>query len=131
MKKLSLIIILLFFTLPLFAQTFQVSGIDASDDKTYNQFTKELGKTIKLTFYDNSVSMSFTSGSASMNLKKVNETSYAISNNSANNGNGLIQVSLTLTKTFGVISSIQFEKSYTDNRNSSKNGWAKITAKRF
>ena len=128
MKKLLLPLLLLLLVTPAFAQSFKISYVDSNNETTYDQLADGLGKSVQLTFYDKSVTLSMPSSEGAFNIPKVSENYYSRVHT---NSTGTITFRLTLIKTFGVISSIEVHKTYKDNKNSSKDGWLKVTAKRF
>jgi hypothetical protein len=110
------------------AQTLKISGVDASEPQLYDKASKALGKTLTLTFYDNSVSVTSPGQSGTLNLKKDTETQY-LKVEETNSKSSTYK--LTLTKTFGVITSVTLGFSYQKKYQPNESGWSTLTAKRF
>ena len=110
------------------AQTLKISGVDASDTKLYDKVSKALGKTLTLSFYDNSVSLNSPGESGTLNLKKSSDTEY-IKQEDTNSKSSMYK--LKITKTFGVITSVTLRFTYQKKHQPNETGWTTLTAKRF
>jgi len=126
MRKTIILIIVLVatFSISSYAQTLKITAVDASDPKVYEKLSQGLGKTITLSFYDNSITLN-TQGEKPLNLKKVSDSKYY---KSVTTGTTVETYSLTVNKVFGVVSSI--ELNFTGKKRDVSN-WATLTAKRL
>lgn len=102
--KRFLFTILIFASVQGFAQTFKITEVKTSDTREYQKANKKfLNNEFKVSFNDNSITVTPTAKYDPLTLKKVNESTYSFS---TRKGDTEEYYSVVFKKTFGVISSL-------------------------
>ncbi|HEY0056586.1 MAG TPA: hypothetical protein VGB63_14625 [Pedobacter sp.] len=120
------LIISVIFTLPSAAQTLKVTAVNTSNSSEYQKAAKYLGKSITLTFYDNSVTVKMEGDSQPINLKKGRDDHYGTSKEYAAHTD---YIGLKVEKVLGVVHEIKLEIQKVRSRGT--NETKTYTAKRF
>jgi hypothetical protein len=118
------------FTTFSFAQTLKVTAVEASDDKNYNQASKNsLGKAMILNVYDNSISVKVANNAAAMILKQTSPDHYKRIEKDDSNESEVY--TLTINKTLSVITSAELTITIKEKGGQYRQMWVTITGKRF
>lgn len=112
MKQFLLITTFLVLTAPAIAQSLKITSVDVSSTRRYQEVAKKfLGKTMSLTFYDNSVKIMIGGKDETLVLSKFDESNYRFVDQSDYHRRSY---RLKVNTTLMVVSSIEFTATFED-----------------